>query len=93
MITSQLEMSFESPSPINRERLGGQNKRLYDYLATGKTIHVFDPAKRQLQIGYLNTRISDLKKAGVEVYKRGIQVPDMDGNIVSVIEYSLNPFS
>lgn len=92
MNLSQIPISFPSDSPINIEKLGGQNKRLYDWLAAGNNIHVFHIAKRNLQIGYLNSRISDLNKAGVTIYKRMITVPDMDGNPTDVKEYSLSPF-
>lgn len=88
----QLSISFESPSPINTERMTGQNKRLYDYLQTGNTIHCFHPAKQELQIGYLNSRCSDLIKAGVEIFKRYIKVKDINGEEVTVKEYSLKPF-
>lgn len=88
----QPEIAFPTDSPINTEKLTGQNKRLYDWLSTGQSIHLFHIAKRNLQIGFLNSRISDLKKAGVVVYKRMIKVPDMDGNLTDVKEYSLKPF-
>lgn len=88
----QLEISFQSPSPINTEKLSGQNRRLLDYLLAGNSIHVFHPAKRLLQIGYLNSRIADIKKHGIEVHKRYISVNDIDGKETSVVEYSLTPF-
>lgn len=88
----QMTMIFETRSPINVERLQGQNKRLYDFLSTGQTIHCMHPAKRELQIGYLNSRISNLKDAGVEIFKRNIKVKDINGEDVTVREYSLRPF-
>lgn len=88
----QLAIDFTTQSPLNTQRLGGQNLRLYEYLKTGGTIHVFHPAKRDLRIGYLNSRISDIIKSGVVVYKRIIKVPDINGEPTDVKEYSLTPF-
>lgn len=87
-----MEMDFTPHGSMNIERLKGQNKRLFDYLNLGNSIHVFHPAKRDLQIGYLNSRVSDLVKAGVEIYKRVIHVPDINGEAVAVKEYSMIPF-
>jgi hypothetical protein len=88
----QLTMDFETRSPINAERLKGQNGRLYEYLSAGNTIHCFHPARYELQIGYLNSRIADLIHEGVEIYKRNIKVSDVNGELVTVREYSLKPF-
>lgn len=86
----QLTLEFTSPSPINTERLTGQNLRLFEYLKTGESIHVFHPAKRELKIGYLNSRASDLINIyHVPVSKERIQVVDTDGELVSVVEYSI----
>lgn len=90
---NQLTLDFTTQSPINIEKLTGQNRRLYDWLAAGNTIHVFHIAKRNLQIGYLNSRISDLaNKHNVTIYKRMITHPDLDGNPTDVKEYSMTPF-
>lgn len=86
-------MVFETRSPINVDRLQGQNRRLYEYLKDGNTIHCFSQAKRDLHIGYLNSRISNLKEAGAEIFKRNIQVTDVNGESVTVREYSLKPFT
>lgn len=89
----QAQLEFPTNSPINIEKLGGQNLRLYNWLAAGNTIHVFHIAKRNLKIGYLNSRCSDLiNKHNIVIYKRMITVPDMDGNPTDVKEYSLKPF-
>ena len=74
-------------APINVERLTGQNRALYDYLRTGATINCMSDARARLGIGYLNSRVSDLRKAGVSVYKRMIEVGG-----VHVKEYSMFPF-
>lgn len=92
MSTTQTEFNFSSPSPINQERLSGQNLQLYNYLAAGNTIHCMHPARISLKIGYTNSRISDLRKAGIEIYKRMIKVVGASGELVSVKEYSLRPF-
>jgi hypothetical protein len=92
----QLEITFQTTSRINVERLSGQNKRLFDFLAAGNTIHCFHPAMKELGIGYLNSRSSDLRKMlieqGKDLFKRYIKVKDANGEEVTVREYSLNPF-
>lgn len=90
---NQLSIDFNPHAVLNVERLRGQSRRLYDFLMQGNSIHVFHPAKRDLQIGYLNSRVSDLVKAGVEIHKRVIHVEDVNGEDVAVKEYSLQPFN
>lgn len=80
----QIQIEFPTNSPINVNKITGQNKRLYDYLLSGKTIHCFHPAKIELKIGYLNSRISDLVKSNVLISKKYISV-----NESIVVEYSL----
>lgn len=92
MTFTQLDIAFPTTSPINKKILSGQNRRLLDYLEQGNTIHCFHPAKRELKIGYLNSRASDLKKAGIILYKRRINVLNSEGESVAVTEYSLMPF-
>lgn len=89
----QAQIKFPTDAPINQKKLGGQNLRLFEWLKAGNTINVFHPAKRELKIGYLNSRCSDLiNKHGITLYSRFITVKDMDGNEVDVKEYSLSPF-
>lgn len=92
----QLELTFQTTSPINIDRLSGQNKRLYDYLAAGNTIHCFHPAMKELGIGYLNSRASDLRKKlksqGSDLFRREIVTDDAWGKATRVKEYSLQPF-
>ena len=83
----QAEIEFPTESPINEIKLGGQNRRLYDYLSSGKTINCMSDAMKELQIGYLNSRISDLKKHSIKIYKRYILVDN-----TTVKEYSLKEF-
>lgn len=88
----QVVIQFPTASPINQEKLRKQTQRLYDYLAAGNTIHLFHPAKKELKVGFLNSRIPEIKKAGYTVYKRRITVLDSEGEPTSVVEYSLKPF-
>lgn len=75
-----------SSAPINTKRLGGQNLRLYDYLLTGQHINIFSKAKEVLRIGYLNSRIADLGKAGIHVDRELITV-EYSGSKVQVMDY------
>lgn len=93
-MSTQLAIDYTSGSRINNVRLTGQNKRLYDWLLAGNTINCFSSAMKKLRIGYLNSRASDLiNKHGININKRRIQVTDVDGNMVTVTEYSLNKFN
>jgi len=86
----QLNIDFTTSSPINVDKLQGQNRRLFDWLSSGHTIHCFSEAMKVLKIGYLNSRASDLKnRHNIELKKRYIRVPDSEGNLTSVVEYSL----
>lgn len=88
----QLQMDFDTASKINVERLRGQNLRLYEYLLTGNPIHVFHPAKRELRIGFINSRASDLiNKHHVPIHKEFKKVKDIDGEEVTVVEYRILP--
>lgn len=87
-MAQQIEMQFPSDAPINTDKLGGQNLRLFNYLSSGKTIHCMSEAMKELKIGYLNSRCSDLiNKFGIKIYKRYISVND-----TAVKEYSLTEF-
>jgi hypothetical protein len=84
----QQTISFpETSSPINVIRLESQNGRLLEYLKSGKRINCFSEARRELQIGYLNSRIADLIDAGIEIKKEYIKVPDVTGKLVQVKSY------
>ena len=88
----QTTLNFTSPSPINSDKLTGQNKRLFDYLASGKSIHCMHPDRIALRIGYMNSRISDIVKAGYEIGKRYIKVKGFDGEETTVVEYTLKNY-
>lgn len=90
----QTELVFTSPSPINKIKLSGQNLALYNWLKQGNKIHCYSQARRDLKIGYLNSRISDLiNKHNITIYKRGKKVVDYFGDLTDVVEYSLKPFN
>ncbi len=88
---SQIEIDFTPATtnhPGNIERLRGQNKRLYDWLIAGNSIHFLSQAKTDLRIGFLNSRISDLRnKCGLQIYDKMIKVGDIHCNL-----YSMQPF-
>lgn len=82
----QPELSFPTQSPINVLKIKGQNRKLYDYMEKGNTVTMFDCP--ELGIGYLNSRISDLRnRAKIEIYSRFIS-----RHGVTCCEYSLKPF-
>jgi len=72
----QSEIDFTTKSPVNIEKLSGQNRRLYDFLKLGNRINCFSDAMKELKIGYLNSRISDLKKLGVDIQKDWIVIDE-----------------
>lgn len=77
MLKEEPNLFSEIPTgaPINKVKLGGQNKRLYDWLMAGNKIHCMHPAKVELRIGYLNSRCSDLiNKHGIDVKSEYIEV-------------------
>lgn len=85
-MNAQLEISFETASPINRVKLTGQNKLVYDTLQY-KTLNCFQA--QDLGITALNSRISDLRnRSGVIIHDRFITT---NGGS-KVKEYSLKPF-
>ena len=87
----QTTLTFETQSPINIERLSKQNRRLYDYLASGKKINCLSNEVKTLRIGYLNSRISDLRNVyEVPIQDRFIELRDVDGGKVHVKEYWIN---
>lgn len=89
----QLTIDFTTASPINVEKLKGQNRTIYMHLASGETITVLK-AYALYRIMHLHSRISDLRhKVGVVIYDRMIQAKDYSGNPVSCKEYSLSKFS
>lgn len=85
--------TLQTASPVNIDKMKKQCKRLYDFLMKGNTIHCFHPARRELKIGYLNSRVSDLvNKNNVTIHKQTISVKDSDGEPTTVKEYSAYPF-
>lgn len=83
----QGELNFETKAPINTEKLSGQNKLVYDMLASGKTLNCF--IAQEFGITALNSRISDLRnKSKIMIYDRFITTSGGS----KVKEYSLTEF-
>jgi hypothetical protein len=64
-MNAQIRINFEvvpTSSPINIDKLRGQNRRLLEYLLAGNSIHCMSAEKAQMGIGYLNSRIADLRE-------------------------------
>ena len=57
---------------MNKPRLKSQDEKLINYLLTGRKINCTSPARRRLEIGYLNSRISAIKER-MEALGRPIQ--------------------
>ncbi len=88
----QLELSFTTGSNINVEKLGKQNKCVYEHLASGKTITLLS-AECLYGIRHLHSRISDLRnKNKVDIFDKTITVIDREGIMVKCKEYSLTQF-
>ena len=85
----QLEPDFTTSSPINREKLSRQNRIIYDRLASGETITVYDALG--MGIFHLHSRCAELRKAlrqsNANLYDRFV-VKDN----ITFKEYSLKPF-
>lgn len=83
---NQTELLFPSDSPINTDRLGGQNKAVFEFLSSGNTINCIQA--QNMFITALNSRISDLRnKFGITIYDRFVKIGKS-----SVKEYSINKF-
>lgn len=86
-IDFNVAIDFKSASPINKVTLSGQNKLVFDYLSTGKTINTIQA--QELGITALNSRISDLRnKSKIVVYDRFITTSGGS----KIKEYSLYEF-
>lgn len=85
--TPFLSEEFATQAPINEDRIRGQNKAIYDYLKTGKTLTSMQAIKRW-GITRLGARCWDLRHiCNVTIYDRMIKEAGSD-----VKEYSINPF-
>jgi hypothetical protein len=68
-----MEIPFPTDSPINSKQLGGQNKKVYDHLMSGKTINCIEA--QNMGITALNSRISDLRnKHDIEIMDRFVNI-------------------
>ena len=84
---NQLTMSFETASPINKERLNRQNRIILEHLQSGRTINTVE-ARELYQVYNLHSRLSDLRnKAGIIIHDRMIKIGEMNCK-----EYSLKSF-
>lgn len=83
----QTRIQFPTSSPINTDKLTGQNYKVYEWLLSGKTINTIQA--QLINITALNSRISDLRnKSGIQIFDRFITLPGGS----KVKEYSLNQF-
>lgn len=79
----QTQLDFSTASPINKKKLAGQNKLLFEYLEKGVVTIFNTPGVR-----ILNSRISDLRnRSGVIIHDRYVKIND-----TTCKEYSLKPF-
>lgn len=76
---------LNTQSPVNAESIHAQNERLLNHLKIGFTINFIQA--RKMGIGFLNSRISDLKKNDYVIYDRWISIKG-----IRCKEYSLTPF-
>lgn len=81
----QTVSELNTQSPINAISIDKQNEKLIKYLENGHTIHFIKA--RELGIGFLNSRISDLIKLDHVIYKQWVKI-----NGCTCKEYSLTPF-
>ena len=82
----QLELDLSTQSPINKDKLKGQNLKIFEALSEGKTLDLFK-AWQELNVMSFHSRIADIRKAGVIIHDRFVT---KNGNTFK--EYSLKPF-
>lgn len=91
-----MQESFRTQSPINQDEIKIQTERLFRFMSAGNSIHVEHPAKRILRIGYLNSRMAEIRKRllqeGKDLFKRRIKVKNSENRWITVVEYSMFPF-
>jgi hypothetical protein len=78
----QISIDFATPNKASIERQIGT---LIEYLSEGRTINFIQA--REMGIGFLNSRIPNVKEKGYTVYSRRIKI----GHIYCK-EYSFKPF-
>jgi len=84
----QTKIDFSTGSKINTDQLGGQNRKVYEWMQSGKTINCFQA--QAIGITALNSRVSDLRnRSNIAIYDRFITLPSG----THVKEYSLTPFN
>jgi hypothetical protein len=78
---------FATQSPINEDKITGQNRTIYEYLKRGKTLTSMEAIKKW-GITRLGARVWDLRHiAEVIIYDRMIKEAGAD-----VKQYSMNEF-
>lgn len=89
----QIPSKFQSKSPLNKQRLSGQNKALYDYLLLRQTITDLEAVKL-LGIRRLASRIFELKEIFRLDTSRTDKIYDryVHRQGITVKEYSMYPF-
>lgn len=85
MHTKQMDIEFPTASPINQDSIVKQNEKLEKHLSAGNTINFMQA--RAMGIGFLNSRMSDLKKAEKQFYSRWVVI-----NGCKCKEYSFTAF-
>jgi hypothetical protein len=79
----QLNIDFAAS---NKQSIERQIGTLIEYLSEGRTINFIQA--REMGIGFLNSRISDLKKKQFSVHSRWIKI-----KAIKCKEYSFKPFN
>lgn len=81
--------SLSTNSPINMDKLAGQNAIVYNYLTDHETIDMF--IAHRIGVMHLHSRISDLRtKHKVKIYDRIKTVNDVTCKDYSLTEFKEN---
>ena len=72
MHTKQMDIEFPTGSPINQDSIVKQNEKLEQHLSAGNTINFMQA--RAMGIGFLNSRMSDLKKNDKIFFSRWVVI-------------------
>ena len=81
-MNTQLNLDFTAS---NKESIERQISTLIEYLSEGRTINFIQA--REMGIGFLNSRIPDVKARGYKVYNRWTKI-----KTIKCKEYSFKPF-
>ena len=73
---NQTELQFPTDSPINASKLGGQNKRIFEHLMSGRTINCIEA--QSMFVLALHSRISELRnKFGITINDKFVSVGEV----------------